>query len=1039
MTAYLVYDDEEIEPIELDIQGEEGDLYCILYEVDAETTPEGPAKLVITIIDVAGNKTVQNYETEFDFTAPSLVAEPQLPENTCLAEGDEYCVTLVLEELGCGIDWETASVGGWSEIGSWNMSENPEYDEELGGWVVTVCYEIDDQESGWNNFYFSVSDVVGNEFEIEIENAFAIDNDAPMIGDVLIDDECVTNGQTVTITFAAEDVFTCCAPTESFGVDSFFDIFVILTFYNETTQRLEVTYDAENEVFTTSYTVLIADASGPVEVAAYAEDCAGNVGSGYGEFVIDRTAPIVFFADYEPDCIAPLEELYIEFVALDIGCGDISCDKSWIVLTYSNSTTELFPLAENDEEDESGNCMFMGEGEGEFEFFSTFGTYIVIPENAPAGLTSITVHVEDGAGNIGSQTYVNVFYIDNTAPVVENITTDETCYTEDDIITICFDASDIGCGSFGDANLEVFITTTYSYTSSEMEYTYEISNYAEFASFDDGTYCFTIEVDDSEIFPSGLYSVTVVATDEGGNVTSVTEEDMFQIVHAPIMAEWSVDIDEECGYTNANPICFEVEFDREVFDFTVDDVSVLPYWNFSVSSVENIEGNTWLVCVEALSTSGTGTLYVFVSDGGVYDCAGNEYYQYGWDVSAQYDYDAPSGYSAYFSDVEGDEIDYINSLTCEEIYITIEGGEIGARATWRVEEGENVYEGSIIIDSDPHIEYLNACEYSTVDFTGYFEEENWDIAEGGNGNAEFFGTTRLLLEGSDESNTAGANVDVSIEIPADGTISFDWDYETIDENVRWNPFGYILNGTFYKLTDDEGPDVQSGSVSIPVSSGDEFGFRQNNFDDIFGFANAEITNFEFDCSFNLCNGTEGQVLLTVTLTDCAGNEGGEATDDVILDVTPPCLTVISAPTHVNGPFDITLGSSEPLASDYLLIIDGIPGDATDGNTNPDRFPSEIFTITPTGGEGTMIISIDPTQGFTDLAGNPFNFDDDECNPVIEVIYDITPPEFDEISWDVDNEDALLYWTESVVGSSLLNWKTSKSSSYKTAVLLRTQL
>lgn len=871
LTVILNFADET--SVELEFDETEG-FYCFDYIVDSETTPEGPATLVITIIDVAGNKTTQSYETEFDFTAPSLVGEPELPENTCLADGGEYCVTLVLEETGCGIDWETASAGYWSEIGDWNMSEEPIYDEELGGWVVTVCYVISDQDSGWYNFYFEVSDVVGNEYFIEIEDAFAIDNDAPMIGDVILDDECVTNGQTVTITFAAEDIFTCCPPAESFGVDSFFDIFVELTFSNETTKRLEVTYDAENEVFTTSYTVLIADSEGPVNVAVNAEDCAGNVGTGDGNFVIDRTAPIVFFANYEPSCIAPLEDLSILFMASDIGCGDISCDKSWIVLTYSNSTTEMFALAEYDEEDESGNCEYIGEVEGEFEFFSLFVTSITIPENAPAGLTSITTYVQDGAGNVGSQTYVNAFNIDNIAPVVENITTVETCYTEGDIITICFDASDIGCGTFDDENLSVFITTTSYYVSDE-EYIDEISHYGEYASVDGDIYCFTIEVDGSETFPSGSYSVTVVATDEGGNVTTVTEEDMFQIVHAPIMAEWTVDIDDECGYTNANPICFEVEFDREVFDFTAEDVTVYPGWNFNVSSVENIEGNTWLVCVEALSTSGTGTLYVFVSDGGVYDCAENEYFQNLWEVSAQYDYDAPSGYSAFFSDDDGYEVQYINSLTCDEIYITVEGGEIGASATWKVEEGENVHEGSFIIESDPHIE--------------------------------------LLL--------------------------------------------------------------------------------------------------------NLCNGTEGEVLLTVTLTDCAGNTGVEATDDVILDVTPPCLTVISAPTHVNGTFDITIGSSEQLATDYLLEIEGIPGESTDNNTAPNKYPSEIFTITPTGGEGTMMIGIDPTLGFTDLAGNPFNFDDEECNPVIEVIYDITLPQFDEISWDVENEDALLYWTEDVVGGS----------------------
>jgi len=721
--------------------------------------------------------------------------------------------------------------------------------------------------------------VEGNTFVYEIEDAFSIDNDAPMIGDVMLDDYCVTNGQTVTITFEADDIFSCCPPTAGWGVDSFFDIFVELTFSNETTKRVNVTYDEETEVFTGSYTVLIADAVGPVEVTAIAEDCAGNVGTGYNSFVIDRTAPAVFFADYEPDCIAPLEELFIEFLAFDIGCGDISCENSWIVLTYSNSTTQLFELWEYEEEEESGNCMFMGEGEGEFEFFDLFGTMIQIPEDAPGGLTSISIFVQDGAGNIGSQTYVNAFFIDTDAPIVENITTDETCYTQGQTITICFDASDLGCGSFDDDNLNVFITKTVSYYVSDEEYTYEIIHFANYSDQEGDTFCFTIEVGDSETFPSGLYSVTVIAEDDAGNETELTEENLFQIVHAPIIAEWSVDYNEGCEYTNANPICFDFEFDRDVTGFSSEDIYVS--WPFTLLSIEG-EGDSWTVCVQALSGSGTGTLYMYVL--GVYDCAGNEYIAY--DISANYDYDAPSGYAAYFSDEEGIEIDYINMFTCDEIYVTVTDGQIGARAYWKVEEGENVYEGSFEITANPQTEMLMyGCTYSAFD---------------------------------------------------------------CDE-------------------------------SVPLT---------------------------------LCYGTEGEVLLTVTLTDCAGNEGAEATDDVILDVTQPCLT-IDAPSHVNDDFEVTFNWTEDVVGFDIDDIVVTNGTATDFAGSGDTYTAMIIPNL----EGEITITIASESGITDLAGNPFSDENEVCNDESTTIYDITPPEFYSIEWDIENEEALLYWTESVVGGS----------------------
>ena len=59
----------------------------------------------------------------------------------------------------------------------------------------------------------------------------------------------------------------------------------------------------------------------------------------------------------------------------------------------------------------------------------------------------------------------------------------------------------------------------------------------------------------------------------------------------------------------------------------------------------------------------------------------------------------------------------------------------------------------------------------------------------------------------------------------------------------YDPFGYLLNGAFTKLTSDGGGLTQSGSASFSVLSGDVFGFRQNTWDSIFGRASTTISNF----------------------------------------------------------------------------------------------------------------------------------------------------------------------------------------------------
>lgn len=95
------------------------------------------------------------------------------------------------------------------------------------------------------------------------------------------------------------------------------------------------------------------------------------------------------------------------------------------------------------------------------------------------------------------------------------------------------------------------------------------------------------------------------------------------------------------------------------------------------------------------------------------------------------------------------------------------------------------------------------------------------------------------------SNNGGGskNQDFTITAAASGVVSFNWSYVTSDtDGSFYDPFGFLLNNTFTKLTTD-GLFSQSGSFILNVVAGDVFGFRANSFDSAFGAATTTITNF----------------------------------------------------------------------------------------------------------------------------------------------------------------------------------------------------
>ena len=113
----------------------------------------------------------------------------------------------------------------------------------------------------------------------------------------------------------------------------------------------------------------------------------------------------------------------------------------------------------------------------------------------------------------------------------------------------------------------------------------------------------------------------------------------------------------------------------------------------------------------------------------------------------------------------------------------------------------------------------------------------------------------IAISSNNGSGTEGFT-DFTVDVTADETVSFDWEYST-DDGPAWDRFGYTVNGTFTELSDENGANNQSGSATVPLVAGDVFGFRAQSEDGNFGAATTVVSNFApgFEGQFDTANWT----------------------------------------------------------------------------------------------------------------------------------------------------------------------------------------
>src|SRR5262249_28187490 len=97
----------------------------------------------------------------------------------------------------------------------------------------------------------------------------------------------------------------------------------------------------------------------------------------------------------------------------------------------------------------------------------------------------------------------------------------------------------------------------------------------------------------------------------------------------------------------------------------------------------------------------------------------------------------------------------------------------------------------------------------------------------------------LVLTGPNNGSDLAGTTSLTISAAASGLLQFSYSYSSLD-TPEFDFAGYILGATFIQLADTDG---QSGSISVPITAGQTFGFRVGSLDNTGEPGVLTISNF----------------------------------------------------------------------------------------------------------------------------------------------------------------------------------------------------
>ncbi|MEM7102954.1 MAG: HYR domain-containing protein [Bacteroidota bacterium] len=288
-------------------------------------------------------------------------------------------------------------------------------------------------------------------------------------------------------------------------------------------------------------------------------------------------------------------------------------------------------------------------------------------------------------------------------------------------------------------------------------------------------------------------------------------------------------------------------------------------------------------------------------------------------------------------------------------------------------------------------------------FVGPFDVANWtqDIT-GDNASIDLSGAPASVSFDGPDGGAGAAAATLEITIPADGTLSFDWDYFTTDGSV-FDPFGYELNGVFTRLSFSN---TDSGSESLMLSAGDVFAFSQTSIDQLFGDGATTVSNFLFEASagtvsigqgetFDNCgiasivndyNNTDdasdfypvGTTTVTWTITDVNGNETTCSHDIEVVDTENPTIVCAADGTRTTLP-------TNPGECQYTVQGTEFDPIDVDDNCEVDEVVNDITGTSTLGGANLPVGTNVVTWTVTDIYGNS-----ETCEVTIEIVDNENP-------------------------------------------------
>ncbi len=215
-----------------------------------------------------------------------------------------------------------------------------------------------------------------------------------------------------------------------------------------------------------------------------------------------------------------------------------------------------------------------------------------------------------------------------------------------------------------------------------------------------------------------------------------------------------------------------------------------------------------------------------------------------------------------------------------------------------------------------------------------------------NGSIEVINDT-IILHGPNDGGCGGQSHWVKIEttIPADvDTMNFTWAYQTYDGWV-YDPPQYGINGVYTLLTQQNNA---TGSLSVPVSEGDIFTFRQYSTDTCCQPGHLTIGNL------SLWNGISQTTTTTTSTTSSTTSTTTTTTTSTTTTTEPPTTTTESTTTTSTEPQTTTTSTSTTsttVSEPSTTLVENTTSTTTTSTVPP--APEPIVEV-PTGTTTTIV-------------------------------------------------------------------------------------